>query len=98
MVSLGIDLYCYLKGVEQMSESLTPTKYDIRLTCEDRGPRLFVGKYKGHSYLSVVYWDPQYCDWVMGQNDAKGDMMAFQKWLIQRCEQYKIKADKGQVL
>ena len=66
-----------------------PIPYDIRVVCQDGSPSLPIGKHKGHSYLSIAYYDPNYCAWVLAERDAKGAVLAFQKWLIQRCEQHR---------
>jgi hypothetical protein len=66
--------------------SVSHSHYDIRLTKAeiDTSPRLYSGKYKGHTYLGVVYFDGKYCDWVLSVEDPKGDIKTLQKWLVDR--------------
>lgn len=64
---------------------MSSSTYNVNSIQTDTSPTLYSGKYKGKSYLSVVYSDIRYCDWVVHIDGAKGDMLKFQKWLMERC-------------
>lgn len=58
---------------------------DIRCAIKP-SPTLYCGKYKGKTFFAVMHCDPQYCNWVMEIDNAKGDMLKLQKWLIEQCQ------------
>lgn len=57
----------------------------LRSTRED-SPTFYCGKYKGKTFISILYYDIHYCDWVLELVGAKGDLLKFKQWLEDRYE------------
>ncbi len=66
-----------------------PVTYNIHDTIQ-KSPKMHGGKHTGKMYITIVYSDPSYCNWVMSLNDGNSTsaMMKFRSWLIERCKMY----------
>lgn len=63
---------------------LTPEELDLlnstRNVIEEQS--LKFGKHKGKTFKEVLAQDPSYCNWVRSLSSADGQMLEFQRWLI----------------